>query len=173
MIRGKAKPAHASSLCYGCPIIIFLLADKMKKLKAVLLIDDDYISTWLNKQILEELQLIECVECISDPVSALIYLAKVATTQDSKEQHYPDLIFLDLDMPGMKGFDFLQRLRETAGCDDLTKRTVLLTSSMKEEDMARAVDCGIYSYLVKPLTRTKAREIILSFLGQQVESARE
>lgn len=145
----------------------------MKRLKAVLLIDDDYISTWLNKQILEELKAIEQVNCIGDPISALVYLAKASATPENKEQYCPDIIFLDIDMPGLKGFEFLQRLSQTAGCEDLASRTILLTSSMDEEDMVRAVACGVHAYLVKPLTKTKAQEIINSFLGKQVEPAEE
>lgn len=145
----------------------------MKRLKAVLLIDDDYISSWLNKHILEELQAVEQIECITDPISALVYLAKATSTQDNIEQHCPDIIFLDLDMPGIMGFDFLDRLQQIEGCQDLPMRTVLLTSSMDEADMSRAAGYNIHAYLVKPLTKTKAQEIIQSFLGESLPSAHE
>lgn len=141
----------------------------MKRLKAVLLIDADYISNKrpplrLNKQILEELKIIEQVFCISDHISALVYLARATATPENREKHLPDIIFLDLDMPGMKGFDFLQRLKETPGCEDLATHTVLLTSSMDEAERIRRGACGIHAYVVKPLTKTKAKKIVDSFL---------
>lgn len=141
----------------------------MKKLKAILLVDDDYVCSWLNKSLIEELQVVEIIECIYDGKAALEYLTKVTATKEHMMQSCPDIIFLDIKMPDIDGFDFLDRLNEIESCKDLPRRIVVLSSSMHPVDMSRAANYDIHSYLVKPLTKTKALEIIRDFQNESLE----
>ena len=139
----------------------------MKKLRAILLIDDDYISVWFTKTLLERIEIVERVECLHDAPTALDYLTKLSLSEERMQKYCPDIIFLDLGMPGVDGFKFLEKLQEIKGCQDVPKRVVALTSSMNEEDMNKALTFGISGYLVKPLTETKARKIIKTFQDAQ------
>jgi DNA-binding NarL/FixJ family response regulator len=68
----------------------------------------------------------------------------------------PDLILLDLSMPGMDGLQALPRLRETApGCE-----IVMLTASVAEENLLAAIRAGAAGYLLK----TEPPERIVEFL---------
>lgn len=139
----------------------------MKKLQAIMLIDDDSIFMWSTKTLLERMEVVEQVECLHDALTALDYLAKLSSSEERMKKYCPDIIFLDLGMPDLDGFKFLEKLQEIKGCQDIPKRIVALTSSMNEEDMQRAINFGISGYLVKPLTETKARRIIQTFQNPQ------
>lgn len=139
----------------------------MKKLQAIMLIDDDSIFMWSTKTLLERMEVVEQVECLHDALTALDYLAKLSSSEERMKKYCPDIIFLDLGMPDLDGFKFLEKLQEIKGCQDIPKRIVTLTSSMNEEDMQRAINFGISGYLVKPLTETKARRIIQTFQNPQ------
>ena len=135
----------------------------MKKLRAILLIDDDSIFMWFTKTLLERLEVVEQVECLQNAQTALDYLAKLSSYGERMKKDCPDIIFLDLSMPGVDGFKFLEKLQEIKDCRDVPKRIVALTSSMNEEDMQKALNFGISGYLVKPLTETKAINVIKTF----------
>ena len=61
--------------------------------------------------------------------------------------HRPCLLFLDLKMAGLGGFDFLQWAREQKGVLPLT--VVVLSNSSQPADMAQALALGAHRYLVK------------------------
>lgn len=138
----------------------------MKKLKAILLIDDDSIFTWLTKSLLEDMGVAARVEFFCDAGSALDYLSRLATTKERIEEHCPDIIFLDIHMPGINGFAFLERLKELQCYEFIIKRVVVLSTSMFMEDMLRANGYGVYAYLVKPLTETKVNNIVRGMLSR-------
>ena len=139
----------------------------MKKLRAILLIDDDSIFMWFTKTLLERIEVVEQVECLHNAPTALDYLAKLSSSEERMKKYCPDIIFLDLNMPVVDGFNFLEKLQEIKGCQDVPKRVIALTSSMNEEDMQRALNFGISGYLVKPLTETKVRKVIKTFQDAQ------
>ena len=60
----------------------------------------------------------------------------------------PDVVFLDLGMPGMDGFETARHLRKIVGLD--TAVLVALTGYGREEDRQRAVEAGFDHFLVKP-----------------------
>jgi len=70
----------------------------------------------------------------------------------------PCLIFLDLKMPVMSGFDVLEWLR-FSGLDPVPK-VIVLSGSNDEDDRARALSLGAAEYLVKPITADNLRERI-------------
>ena len=120
----------------------------------VLLIDDDATANYLSKELLESMKAANEIEVAENCIRALKLI-----TQSS-----PDVIFLDIRMPGIDGFDFLERLKALAPENKI--KIVMLTSSMRPEDRLRAFSYkAVIDYLEKPLTFEKVQFIATTFLN--------
>ncbi len=114
----------------------------------VLLVDDDEITNFMSKQILGELGWDE-VTSVRNGQEALKYV----------QNQCPDLIFLDIKMPVMDGFEFLTELHETQLCPQA--KIVMLTSSSRETEKKQATQfTNVIAFLVKPLTKAKIASVL-------------
>ena len=77
-------------------------------------------------------------------------------------QHHPDLIMLDLHMPGLDGFGVIAELRRAAEFD--ATPIVALTASAMQGDRERAMSAGFTGYLTKPLRLTDLRSEVQRLL---------
>lgn len=82
------------------------------------------------------------------------------------QEHQPDLIFLDIIMPGMDGLSFLRRLRELP----LHKNTpvIMVTSKDYAQDRAIANQLGAREFLIKPLRFKEIREIVHRYIDSSL-----
>lgn len=120
----------------------------------VLLVDDDATANYLSKELLERMNAAKEIEVAENCLRALKLIA----------QSSPDVIFLDIKMPAIDGFDFLERLKALA----LEKKikVVMLTSSLRPEDKLRAFSYkAVIEYLEKPLTTEKVQLVATTFLN--------
>jgi CheY-like chemotaxis protein len=78
---------------------------------------------------------------------AVAYLKGDGPFHDRSRHPLPDIIVLDLNLPGMGGFDFLRWLREESG---LSTPVLVFTVSARAEDKDRAIAAGAAGYFVKP-----------------------
>jgi len=112
----------------------------------IYLIDDDVISLYLAEQVLELADFAEDIRLFSTAESALNSLVEHLPTQ------LPQVIFLDLNMPHMDGWDFLQALEPHAAALQGRCLIYILTSSLALADTARAKDFPLVAgVLYKPL----------------------
>jgi len=113
----------------------------------VMLVDDDEASNFLSETILSDMQAANEIAVAGDGLAA---------TSLIKNESCPDIIFLDIRMPRMDGFDFLEYLSKL-GCCQKTK-VIMLTSSLRKEDKEKALQYeNVLDYFEKPLTE----EIVL------------
>jgi two-component system response regulator len=84
---------------------------------------------------------------VADGTKAVEYLKGEGQFHDRRRHPLPDVIVLDLNLPGMGGFDFLHWLREEAG---LSMPVLVFTVSASTEDKERAIAAGATGYFVKP-----------------------
>jgi len=115
----------------------------------VLLVDDDRADQEIIKRIAEQGATSARLVIVSSGQDALDYLAKKNKFEGAGDAPTPDLILLDLNMPGLTGLDVLSRIRN----DTQTKRipVVVLTTSDREADVLQSYERGANTYLTKPV----------------------
>jgi CheY-like chemotaxis protein len=86
---------------------------------------------------------------VTNGEEAIEYLSGWNDFADRQRHPLPDLVFLDLKMPGLNGFDVLKWMRQQL----LNIPVAVLTSSPEEIDRKRAEELGAAGYLLKPPTK--------------------
>ena len=89
---------------------------------------------------------------------------------DAVAQEKPDLILLDLMMPGIDGFEVIRRLRENPRTADV--RIVILSALNSQEDVSKGFNLGAHDYIVKPIIMEKLLSCVITQL-QVVEAMRK
>jgi CheY-like chemotaxis protein len=113
------------------------------------IIDDDQICHFLTRHLIKTEGLAQQVTCFFDAEAALRQLLSGLPDQ------LPDMIFLDLNMPGMNGWQFLDALMGNGAAIHLKTRIFILTSSVDKGDLARSRKYPFISgYFYKPLQST-------------------
>jgi len=121
---------------------------EVKNEKVVLFVDDDEISNFVSVKTLEDARIANRILSVTGAREALD-LIKVGI--DGKGP-VPDLIFLDINMPIMSGWDFLEEYKEIK--DQVGKKIyiIILTSSVYKHDKAKAATYeDVDDYTLKPL----------------------
>ena len=123
----------------------------MPTVKNILLVDDDELSIAFNKYILEEFDPTLTITVCKNGVEAMNYFKSTST--------YPDLVLLDISMPLMDGFEFLDWYVVHA---KNTTRIVMCSTSSREEEKLRARSYGsnVVGYIEKPCSKEKIKPFI-------------
>ena len=120
--------------------------------KTCLLIDDNYIDNFVTRKILENSKFAETIIVYQSPTDA------IKTLNDGGIK--PDVIFLDVRMPQMTGFEFLQEF-EAIPMDNKEKvKIFMLSSSLDPTDMSNSLNNKyVTQFLHKPLTQEALEEL--------------
>jgi CheY-like chemotaxis protein len=132
----------------------------MNNTKTILLIDDDLATNYLHEYHISKLGLFENIICATNGEEALNLLFD----NDNKQILHPDLIFTDINMPLMNGWEFLENYSQKTSCDSC--QIIMLSSSIDERDQIRAKENMYLSdYVKKPLCPAILLEVLtkLSF----------
>ncbi|GGK62812.1 response regulator [Rufibacter glacialis] len=134
----------------------------MKKLRGILLIDDDDTNNFLNHRLLNRMQITDRIKEFRNGKQAFDYLYNISEGHvdlSNPEYFKPSLILLDINMPVMDGFEFLALFEKLDAkfLEDVV--LALLTTSEHGQDTERAAASGI-PYLIKPLTAEKVQELL-------------
>ena len=122
----------------------------MNDRQTILLVDDSEDDLVLLRGAFQKADFDNSLQQVENGEKAIAYLKGEGPYSDRHKFPLPTVMLLDLNMPTKNGFDVLGWLRTQPGLKRLT--VVILTASVREEDVERAFDLGANSYLVKPAT---------------------
>lgn len=130
----------------------------MKKLSLILLIDDDDATNYIHKFTIEDADCTDKVVVCTTAIEALIFLS---TLQENGSYPQPDIIFLDINMPGMNGWEFLDEYEKLIELQKAKVVIIMLTTSLSPIDAIQAEQHKhITAYKDKPLSRVELEELI-------------
>ncbi|MBX7127105.1 MAG: response regulator [Cyclobacteriaceae bacterium] len=123
-----------------------------KKFHTVMLIDDNEIDNLINQKMIEAADITDTIYTHTGAKSAIEFLRNVERLEVA-EKVLPDAIFLDIDMPLMDGFQFLDEFEKLNNATKKKCSIVMLTSSINPQDFSRSKKySSVKLYLNKPLT---------------------
>ncbi len=125
-----------------------------KKLNCILLVDDDADDNFYHKIIIDEMNIVDKVDTAMNGLEALAYLK-------SEDQTPPDLIFLDLNMPKMNGWEFLNEYKHLSAAKRAKVLILILSTSANPDDIKRAKEIkDVMGFETKPLSKELLLEIL-------------
>lgn len=134
-----------------------------QQLNCILLIDDDEATNFLHTLIIEELQCTKKIIAVDKAEKALEYLK---TKQDDGYAR-PDLILLDINMPAMDGWDFLEEYKKLDEEQRAKIIIVMLTTSLNPDDEERAKTYEeINGFRHKPLSIPMLKELLKEYFEE-------
>jgi CheY-like chemotaxis protein len=115
--------------------------------KTVLLLDDNALDNFVNKKLIEISGFGEVIHVHESGLTALEFL------KSAKESELPDILFLDIMMPIMDGFAFLEEFDKLPEKVQGKAKIIMLSTSESFKDLNRANKSKfVYKFLNKPLT---------------------
>ena len=129
--------------------------NKTDKLKSILLVDDNPDDNFFHQIIINNFDNSIAVSSKESAIEALDYLLSI---EDKTE--YPSLLFLDINMPKMNGWEFLDEYCKHKICEKSDIVVIILSTSANESDLEKAKTYKCVSdYKTKPLTHEILTEI--------------
>jgi CheY-like chemotaxis protein len=129
----------------------------MKPIKNLTLVDDDDVFVYLTKKTIEKTNLVDLIKVFDNGLDALNFIIENKYNPDE----LPELILLDLSMPIMNGWQFLE---EYAKLNTTISKKIIIyicSSSISPDEVARAKTISeVTDFIIKPVTTDKLIEVI-------------
>lgn len=127
----------------------------------VLLVDDDQVYQFAASKTIEATGLAGHIKICNDGHDAINYLHGILHSSEL----LPDIIFLDINMPVMDGWEFLDAYGALANKINKTINIYLVSSSVDKNDIMRSQQFGyVTDYLVKPVYKEKFSQVLKAML---------
>jgi CheY-like chemotaxis protein len=134
---------------------------KLKKLKCILLIDDDAATNILHKFIIKKTGINVFVQVTPNGKEALDYLMCKGGFSETEQQPQPGIIFLDINMPIMDGWEFLDEYHSLPDSNKADMVIMMLTTSINPDERKRAEQMiDLKGFINKPLTVEVLSELV-------------
>lgn len=129
----------------------------MKPIKNLFLVDDDEIFVFLTKRTIEETNLADQIKIFGNGKDAIDFLRQAVQNKEM----LPEIIFLDLSMPIMDGWGFLEAYVALKPKLDKRITIYILSSSVSPHDIERAKTISVVSdFIVKPIVKDQFMEVV-------------
>jgi len=143
----------------------------MKKFKSVLLVDDDPTINFVHKLFLTEWEVTDQIYTAANGQEALDFLEQ---SEDFGQQP-PSMILLDINMPVMNGFEFLEAYEHLPESKKASVIMAMLTTSLHEKDRNKASKfINLDNYMSKPLEKEQLMKVIDKYWAhaEKIEEAK-
>jgi CheY-like chemotaxis protein len=130
----------------------------LRKRPLIAIIDDDKIYKFMLTRIINDNKLAERIITFSDGEKAIQYL----TDNKANNEHIPDIIFLDVNMPIMDGWQFIEEYASLKTKIEKKVDIFMLSSSVNPIDIERANKINeISDYIIKPMKLEEVKRILI------------
>ncbi len=133
------------------------------KLKCILLVDDDHATNFIHKRLLNNIECSEKIVIHSDAREALQIFKENIDFQER-----PILVMLDINMPEMSGWEFLDEFNNLAEKKKKGVKIAMVTTSINPDDMQLAKSKNADYYLCKPLKKEEINHLVQEITSQQI-----
>lgn len=123
-------------------------------LECILLLDDDQINNVVSKRVIQTMNIAKNVICLDNGEAGINFIKSYYKENGS----LPELILLDVNMPIMDGFEFLENFNTLNF--PVQPLIVVLTTSCSSKDVERMKELGIKKYINKPLSKENVMKIL-------------
>ena len=131
------------------------------KHKVVMLIDDNDIDNFINEKMIKASYFAENVYVHSSAKSALEFLKNISSIKNTPPDLIPAYIFLDINMPILDGFHFLEEFENFSDAFKSSMKIAMLTTSLNPSDLERTKPYkSVVKYLYKPLIENDLEGLI-------------
>jgi CheY-like chemotaxis protein len=122
----------------------------MNERQTILLVDDSENDLFILRAAFKMAKCSLLLQEVHNGEEAVAYLNGAGSYADRDKFPLPTLMLLDLNMPKKNGFEVLAWVRIQPGLKRLA--VIIMTASIRDQDVERAIDLGANSFLVKPST---------------------
>ncbi len=132
-----------------------------RKLQCILLVDDDDMTNFYNKKMIEKVGFKGVdIKVVINGREALDFLEKKGDFENDQTAP-PGIIFLDINMPGMNGWEFLEGYHQIPQSKKADIVIAMLTTSLNPDDEQRAAENEyIHDFYSKPLSPEMIRDLV-------------
>ncbi len=136
-------------------------------LNCILLIEDDEPTNFLNRMTLEQARCARHIRIVRSGKEALHYLRNCGE-DGTDDRPRPDLIFLDINMPAMDGWEFLEHYRSLPAERKADIVLIMLTTSLNPDDEVRTREMPeVTGFENKPLTGPKIDRLLHKYFARR------
>lgn len=129
----------------------------MTAIRQLTIVDDDEVFVFLTTKMIEQSKLVDLIKIFENGLDALLFLKENLNNIAS----LPDIILLDLSMPIMDGWQFLEEYVKINPVIGKTITIYICSSSISPDDIRRAKSINeVSDFIIKPMTKDKLVEMI-------------